>query len=271
MPTHFDMTVVRLYSIPNIIPFTGVTLGKLLVNGEFTCFTLEPLGLFNVNNISSVPTGTYTISLRYDQRQGFDGDGWRFQLGSVPGRDFIQIHAGRTAQQVLGFANTAGCILIGDYLNVRDGTLEGSFSARDRLKLLFYGTSDPVQSPNLDVSLAVREAFDTGLLTGHYAFRSPVTGETGETDFEVKKGSFAAWNWNYSPPQPMPGVKQTIEVRRYSDCSIQLNKGGGNNGQDIYFKCPLEPDVWSMAESVDGPWLPFDVQGTSVTTKSFQE
>jgi hypothetical protein len=82
------------------------TIGKLLVNGEFNCYTLEdvvrPDGV-KVYGETAIPTGTYVVDITFSNR---------FQrdlpiLLSVPNFESIRIHPGNTA------ADTHGCLLVG--------------------------------------------------------------------------------------------------------------------------------------------------------------
>lgn len=90
----------------------GCTLGTLLVNGEFQCFTLEDV-VREIQNVAvekwkipgetAVPAGTYDLTVTMSTR---------FQrllplLLDVPGFAGVRIHSGNTA------ADTEGCILVG--------------------------------------------------------------------------------------------------------------------------------------------------------------
>lgn len=82
------------------------TIGRLFINGENTCFTLEdivrPDGV-KIYGETAIPEGTYKVIVNYSNR---------FQtlmplLLDVPGFEGIRIHPGNTA------ADTHGCILLG--------------------------------------------------------------------------------------------------------------------------------------------------------------
>lgn len=64
--------------------------------------TLELPYADNLNDLSSIPPGTYTAFVRIDGHRG-----WRLELRNVPGRKHIQIHKGNTTNDILG------CILVG--------------------------------------------------------------------------------------------------------------------------------------------------------------
>lgn len=94
----------------------GATLGELLVNVRFECFTLEdvmreipgkPVSQWKVPGKTAIPAGKYTIEITFSQR---------FQtrlpiLVDVPGFEGIRIHNGNSAE------DTEGCILVGQSRN----------------------------------------------------------------------------------------------------------------------------------------------------------
>jgi hypothetical protein len=90
----------------------GCTLGKLFVDGQFECFTLEdlvrevpgqPVAQWKIQNQTAIPTGTYKVIVDFS-------DHFQKQLPhilNVPGFDGVRIHSGNTAD------DTEGCILVG--------------------------------------------------------------------------------------------------------------------------------------------------------------
>lgn len=92
------------------------TVGKLYINGEYFCDTLEDtdrqldfnMSIEDINNIkvkgsTAIPTGIYEIQITYSPR---------FKrkmplLLNVPGYSGIRIHSGNTHE------DTEGCILVG--------------------------------------------------------------------------------------------------------------------------------------------------------------
>ena len=82
------------------------TIGRLFVNGEFECFTLEDRArpqAIKIPGATCIPAGTYWLAINFSNR---------FQrlmpeLLQVPGFAGIRIHAGNTD------ADTEGCILVG--------------------------------------------------------------------------------------------------------------------------------------------------------------
>lgn len=103
------------------------TIGRLFVNGELFCNTLEdtdrgldqkqPLTIIRnrkIPNQTAIPTGTYEITLnvispRFSKYEYYMDvcDGKLPRLLNVPGFDGVLIHVGSNAN------NTSGCILVG--------------------------------------------------------------------------------------------------------------------------------------------------------------
>lgn len=96
-------------------PKAEYTIGRLFVNGEFYCHTLEPPvrdyehGEEKVMGNSAIPKGTYFITYSYSvsfkRRMPY--------LRRVPMFTGVMIHTGNTVK------DTKGCILVG--LNLRVG------------------------------------------------------------------------------------------------------------------------------------------------------
>tara|TARA_B100001758_G_C18383356_1_gene598569 strand:- start:1096 stop:1506 length:411 start_codon:yes stop_codon:yes gene_type:complete len=82
------------------------TIGKLYINGEFFCDTLENPWKNNVRNISCIPDGVYDVRLRLP-RESASRDYLHLLVKEVPNRDYILFHRGNTS------ADTSGCILVG--------------------------------------------------------------------------------------------------------------------------------------------------------------
>jgi hypothetical protein len=80
------------------------TLGKLYVNGEFECYTLEDkVREVKYAGITAIPAGTYKVIVTWSPR-------FKRQLPlliNVPEFDGVRIHPGNTHR------DTEGCILIG--------------------------------------------------------------------------------------------------------------------------------------------------------------
>src|SRR5262249_47754143 len=67
----------------------SLTNGYIAVDGRVVAYTREPPALGNINDISSIPEGTYDGHIRQDGPKG-----WRIELENVPGREHVQIHLG---------------------------------------------------------------------------------------------------------------------------------------------------------------------------------
>ena len=82
------------------------TLGKLYLNGEYMCDTLENPWLNNQRNISCIPDGRYDVRIRL-ARESATRDYIHLLVQEVPERSYILFHIGNTAK------DTQGCILVG--------------------------------------------------------------------------------------------------------------------------------------------------------------
>ena len=83
------------------------TIGKLFINGESFCDTLENPYINNERNISCIPEGQYKVRLRL-ARESATRDYLHLLVQDVPNRDFILVHIGNYPSQ------TQGCILVGN-------------------------------------------------------------------------------------------------------------------------------------------------------------
>lgn len=86
----------------------NATIGKLYIDGVFFCSTLEDVQRdIKIKDETAIPKGTYQVLITMSPKFG------RLLplLVNVPGFDGIRIHPGNTDK------DTAGCILVGDYLN----------------------------------------------------------------------------------------------------------------------------------------------------------
>lgn len=117
---------------------TNTTLGVLMINGKFECYTLED-EYRSVKKFGEtrIPSGTYTIKLRteggmhqrYSKAYGEFHKGM-LHLQDVPNFTWILIHRGNDED------DTAGCLLVGDYLNnnkLQAGRLTKSEAAYKRM------------------------------------------------------------------------------------------------------------------------------------------
>lgn len=124
------------------------TSGYLAVDGKVIAYTLELPWRGNKPLISSIPTGAYTGTLRYDH-----ADAWRIELVGVPGRSNIQIHIGNFTSDI------QGCVLVGSEVSPDLCALKAGTSARAyaALKAAFYGTSTPSATPDKRIVVKVTD------------------------------------------------------------------------------------------------------------------
>jgi hypothetical protein len=134
--TDFEIKIDRSSYSDNCIQ------GYMFIDSEAICYTMELPWEDNQNNISAIPVGKYNGFLRYDK-----SDGWRIQLENVPNRSGVQIHVGNYTSQI------KGCILVGE--GVEDCTVSSSKKAYNKLKQAFYGSENPVQTPDKIVTVEI--------------------------------------------------------------------------------------------------------------------
>ena len=82
------------------------TMGKLFLNGEEFCDTLELAWKDNQRSISCIPAGEYKVRLRLP-RESATRDYIHLLVQDVPNRSYILVHIGNTT------SDTKGCILVG--------------------------------------------------------------------------------------------------------------------------------------------------------------
>tara|TARA_R110000850_G_scaffold209179_2_gene335226 strand:- start:116 stop:589 length:474 start_codon:yes stop_codon:yes gene_type:complete len=82
------------------------TLGKLFLNGEMFCDTLELPWLDNQRSISCIPEGEYNVRLR-TAKESATRDYLHLLVQDVEGRSYILVHIGNYPK------DTKGCILVG--------------------------------------------------------------------------------------------------------------------------------------------------------------
>ena len=120
------------------------TVGKLLVDGKFVCYTLEdkvreeegvPVEQWKVMAKTAIPKGTYpvtiTMSNRFKTRLPL--------LGNVPGFTGVRIHTGNSSR------DTEGCILVGSGWDGKSGWISSSAVAFAQLLPLLESTTDPIK------------------------------------------------------------------------------------------------------------------------------
>lgn len=80
------------------------TIGKLYVDGQFECFTLEDVPRAEkIAGETCIPVGVYPLKITYSPRFKRDLP----LLLNVPGFEGVRIHTGNSAK------DTEGCILVG--------------------------------------------------------------------------------------------------------------------------------------------------------------
>jgi hypothetical protein len=137
-PSEFKLTVARKHRD------SKCTSGYLAVNGKIITYTLELPWRGNAPLISSIPDGSYSAILRYDHP-----DTWRIELRGVPGRGNVQIHTGNAPD------DSEGCILVGLNLGADLCSVLESKKAYDALRIAFYGSPNPVATPNKTITVIV--------------------------------------------------------------------------------------------------------------------
>jgi hypothetical protein len=118
----------------------GCTIGKLFVDGQFQCFTLEdvvreipglPVTRWKVQDQTAIPTGTYEVVIAPSPHFGRDMP----HIVNVSDFNNVLIHWGNTQR------DTEGCILVGS----RQGTGQ-IFDSRIAFEALFAKIEDAVSA-----------------------------------------------------------------------------------------------------------------------------
>lgn len=110
------------------------TIGKMYLNGEYFCDTLEDaIRPVKIPNETAIPAGTYKVEVTYSPR---------FKrnlplLIDVPNYTGIRIHNGSNKD------HTSGCILVG--FNTSKGKLTDSRKTSDQLTNLLKSLSEPIE------------------------------------------------------------------------------------------------------------------------------
>ena len=81
-------------------------IGRLYLNEEYVCDTLENPYINNERNVSCIPEGKYNVRLR-TPRESATRDYLHLIVQEVPDRSFILFHRGNKPE------HTQGCILVG--------------------------------------------------------------------------------------------------------------------------------------------------------------
>lgn len=121
---------LKLY---RVLRNSKVTLGIIILNGEFVCCTVERPWLDNIQNKSCIPCGIYLIEWGYSERFGES-----LRLRDVPGRSGILIHKANFAKEL------RGCIAPGLFYTIAGGSIgvQSSAIALGKLKNLLIGARE---------------------------------------------------------------------------------------------------------------------------------
>lgn len=130
--------------VERLWPKQSYTVGRLYVNGEFFCNTLEDVVRDlpkeqKVYGQTAIPPGTYKVVYNYSPK--FKRKLPR--LLDVPYFEGILIHPGNTA------ADSAGCILVGN--NSAVGRLSNSRATSDRLNALIEEAQDKGEDITIEI------------------------------------------------------------------------------------------------------------------------
>ena len=103
------------------------TIGRLYINGEYFCYTLEDAirpEWLKISKQTCIPAGVYRISCTMSNRFKVILP----ELKDVPNFDYIRMHGGND------FQDTDGCILVA-YNKIDENTIQGN-AARDLVSRL---------------------------------------------------------------------------------------------------------------------------------------
>lgn len=194
--------------------------GELYVNGKFLCHSLERPWKNNKSYISAIPDGTYSADLRYDKP-----DKWRIQLKNVPGRTFVQLLVGNVPSRI------EGCVLVGQKAITRQNKLEGSAVAYARLRESFYGSANPVATPNVTTQVKI----------------DYVVGRTEVSNGErtLRYQDEGRWRMN--------GAQLTEISRDLAHVYLKPD-----DGTPVIMRIPLFGGLGEAANSLNGPWVKQD-------------
>ena len=147
--------------VERFVSDADTTIGMMLVNNKFFGFTLEDeFRAEKVPRETRIPQGTYLVKLReeggmiqkYRARYGSWHKGM-IHLQSVPGFEYIYIHAGNTDD------HTDGCILVGYTAVARPGSGMSIGQSRDAYARLALQVHEAVER-GAEVSVTVVDKDD---------------------------------------------------------------------------------------------------------------
>lgn len=140
-----EITLVRAY-------YRNVTIGKIYVDGDFVCYSLELIYKGNQRSISCIPTGEYPVTSRTTAKRGR-----HLQVLLVPNRDGILIHSGTDATG--DGVDTQGCILPNTDIEINNGEYKGINSriATEKLNRIVFAAIDRGEKVMLNVKTRLWE------------------------------------------------------------------------------------------------------------------
>lgn len=128
---------------------TNYTIGRLYIDGEYECFTLEDkvrVGESKVFGATAIPAGHYRVVRDLSQRFGRRMP----HVLNVPGFEGIRIHSGNTDK------DTFGCILLGNTWAGGD-FIGGSRAAFDKFEDKFNeAVEKDVVTLNIEINLSLQ-------------------------------------------------------------------------------------------------------------------
>jgi Family of unknown function (DUF5675) len=117
------------------------TVGRLSIDDEFQCFTLEPVTRDDNVKPRAIPDGAYTLDIRFSPKHGRDVP----HVENVPGFEEIEIHIGNFPK------DTEGCCLVGktrsaDFVGQSHGAFDDLFARLQELcpTQITYAKSEPL-------------------------------------------------------------------------------------------------------------------------------
>lgn len=137
---------------------TKSTLGLMLIDGDFACYTLEDKARDKkLAGETCIPEGTYRISLRNEGAQNEkykkkfpDMHLGMLHLCDVPNFNYIHIHVGNT------ISDTDGCILVGDKAN-NNAIIAGSIGdSSNAYKRIYLRIASAIAAGEQEVWISIR-------------------------------------------------------------------------------------------------------------------
>ncbi len=150
MTGSFHIVIKRSATQGNLIP------GKIYLDGDLLGSTYERNGV-------QIPAGDYAGNMRYSSSHHFaqgpggsmntSGD-FLLEVSNVPSRTDILLHTGNAPSQ------SDGCVLLGPISSTESEDGNTVYSVGDdsplrKLRLAFYGTDQPISSPDKQVVISI--------------------------------------------------------------------------------------------------------------------